>query len=133
MSAPMASVCSPAETRQFPAPSALAGGKVKALESAAAQQSCHFSPGAEAPAIDERVFEFSCVGMVHLHLQRKEKILLAAGVRCPVSSSTSDAKAHRSDLKRIHFHIRHKVLHLQIQEIIEKMKKKKKKNQSTTN
>lgn len=64
------------------------GAKVKALESAAAQQSCHLSPGAEAPAIDEGILEISYLGMVHLHLQRKERILLAAGVQCLVSSST---------------------------------------------
>lgn len=61
---------------------------MKALESAAAQQSCHLSPGAEAPAIDEGILEISYLGMVHLHLQRKERILLAAGVQCLVSSST---------------------------------------------
>lgn len=49
------------------------GAKVKALESAAAQQSCHFSPGPEAPALDEGILEFSCLGMVHLHLQGKRK------------------------------------------------------------
>lgn len=98
MSAPMASACSPAETRQFPTPSALAGGKSKGTGVCCCSAKLPFQSmggGREAAAIDEGIFEFSCLGREHLHLQRKERIVLAAGVQRPVSSSTSDAQAHR--------------------------------------
>lgn len=37
------------------------------------RKSCRFTPGPEAPAADEGILDFSTLGTVHLHLQRKGK------------------------------------------------------------
>lgn len=83
ISAPAASVSAQQRPDSSPRHLLWPGAKVKALESAAAQQSCHFSPGADAPAVDEGILGFSLFGNGAFASPEKGKD--SVGSRGPVS------------------------------------------------
>lgn len=128
----MASVCSPAETPQLPAPSALAGGKSKGTGVCCGSAKLPFevgggegegrgafvSSGLGTDAFASR----ASVGKEGLCRQQESSVPLAAGAAagsCARAESTSDDEAHRSEtIKDNSVSLQAQSLHLPIHQII---------------